>query len=98
TRQQVEVKPLPPTLISGSDFKLEEFSMYIPLECNMAITAGDSFRMNKVRVRVDRYWGRTPERQNGNLIRTKNNFEITHCDILANDPTHPKWHGANSSM
>ncbi len=83
TRQQVEIKPLPPTLISGSDFKLEEFSMYIPLECNMAISAGDGFRMNKVRVRVDRYWGRTAERQNGNLIRVKSNFEITNCDILA---------------
>ena len=82
-RQLVNIKPLPPTLISGADIKLEEFSMYIPFECNLAISAGDNFSMNRVRVRVDRYWGRPPERQNGNLIRLQSNFEITNCDILA---------------
>ena len=70
-------------MITGERFGIEDLSLYVPLPCDHAIQAGGDFHMQRVRVRVDRYWMRTPQRQNGTFLRAGANFSITDCDILA---------------
>jgi len=70
-------------LIFGDNFKIEDLSLYVPLGCNNAIQAGDNFAMNRVMVRVDRYWMRSGQRQDGTFLRVGRNFTIADCDILA---------------
>lgn len=73
----------PQTLISGDSYRLENLSLYFPREYTTAILAGDNFAMNKVRIRVDRYWIRSGQREDGTTVRMGNNARITDCDILA---------------
>ena len=73
----------PGRLLFGDNFGLEDLSLYVPLASNSAIQAGNNFQMHRVRVRVDRYWMRTPQRQNGCFLRVGSNFAVTDCDILA---------------
>lgn len=70
-------------LIFGDNFKIEDLSLYVPLGCNNAIQVGDNFAMNRVLVRVDHYWMRSPQRQDGTFLRVGRNFNIADCDILA---------------
>ncbi len=75
---------MPGTLIHGSEFGLEEMSLYLPLAYETAISGGERFRMRKVRVRVDHHWamdGR--KRPEGLVAYLGNNAEVTDCDILA---------------
>ena len=76
-------EPKPPrTLIDGSDFGIEEMSLFLPLEYVQGIAAEKRFRMHHVRVRIDHYW-LVQGRGNGAVARLGNNFEVTDCDILA---------------
>jgi len=70
-------------MISGEHFHIEDLTMYVPLVCDNAIQVGKDFRMTRVRVRVDKYWMRSPQRQNGTFLRAGANFAVTDCDILA---------------
>jgi len=70
-------------LMFGDTFRIEDLSLYVPLGCNNAIQAGDNFAMNRVMVRVDRYWMKSPQRQDGTFLRVGKNFTIADCDILA---------------
>ena len=75
---------LPATLIHGTEFGLEEMSLYLPLAYQTAISGGERFRMRKVRVRVDHHWamdGR--KRPEGVVAHLGKNAEVTDCDILA---------------
>ena len=74
----------PPTLISGREFSLEDMSLYVPLQHQTAISAGDHFHMRRVRVRVDHLWAIDgSSRPEGTIARLGNNFEVTDCDIHA---------------
>ena len=76
-------EPKPPgTLIEGSDFGIEDMSLFLPLDYVQGIAAGKRFRMNHVRVRIDHYW-LVQGRGSGVVARLGNNFEVTDCDILA---------------
>ncbi len=75
---------LPGTLIHGSEFALEDMSLYLPLAYRTAISSDERFRMRKVRVRIDHYWamdGR--KRPEGVVAYLGKNAEVTDCDILA---------------
>ena len=79
-----ETAKVPPTLIHGSEFGLEEMSLYLPLAYQTAISGGERFCMRKVRVRIDHYWaidGR--KRPEGVVAYLGNHAEVTDCDILA---------------
>ena len=76
-----EPKP-PQTLIAGSDFSLEEMSLFLPLEYSQGIVAEKRLRMHHIRVRIDHYW-LVQGRGNGAVARLGNNFAVTDCDILA---------------
>ncbi len=73
----------PGTLISGSQYGIEQMSLYFPLDYRTGITADERFWMRHVRVRIDKYWTANGGRQNCQAIRAGQNFEITDCDILA---------------
>jgi hypothetical protein len=75
---------VPPTLIHGSAFALEDMSIYFPLAYQTAISSAERFQMRKVRVRVDHHWaldGR--KRPEGVVAYLGKNAEVTDCDILA---------------
>lgn len=75
---------VPSPLIHGSEFGIEEMSIYLPLAYETAISSGERFQMRKVRVRIDHYWaldGR--KRPDGVVAQLGNNAEVTDCDILA---------------
>jgi hypothetical protein len=76
-----EPKP-PQILISGSDFGIENMSLYLPLEYETGISAQTRFRMQNVRVRIDHYWTFNG-RGGGVVARLGRNFQVTDCDILA---------------
>ncbi len=74
---------IPSPLIQGGTFGLEDLSLYLPREYGQAISAGDGFRMQRVRIRIDRYWIRGGEREDGLTLRMGDNGQVTDCDILA---------------
>ncbi len=74
---------VPSPLISGAQFGIEAMSLYLPRNHQTAISAGDSFRMHRVRIRVDRYWIRNGQREEGTTVRMGNDGSITDCDIVA---------------
>ncbi|MBV9866387.1 MAG: hypothetical protein JO316_13625 [Abitibacteriaceae bacterium] len=74
---------IPATLMSGTQFGLEDMSLYLPREYQTGITTGDGFEMHHVRVRVDRYWVRSGQRENEVAFRLGNNCRVTDCDILS---------------
>ena len=82
-RLESDDPPVPPTLISGTNFGLENLSLYLPRLYQTAIDGGEGFRMQRVRIRVDRYWIRSGEREDGLTLRLGNNGRVTDCDILA---------------
>ena len=74
----------PDNLIFGREFGIEDMSLYLPLEHRTAITAGDRFRMHRVRVRIDHHWALDGnQRPEGTLVRLGKNFEVTDCDLVA---------------
>ena len=73
----------PPNLITGGTFGLEDLSLYLPREYGTGITAGDGFEMQRVRIRVDRYWIRSGQREDGVTLNMGNGCRVTDCDILA---------------
>ncbi len=77
--------PKPPdNLIFGREFGIEDMSLYLPLEHQTAIAAGDRFRMHRVRVRIDHHWALDGnQRPEGTLARLGKNFEVTDCDLVA---------------
>ena len=81
-RLQASDAAVPSPLIEGGTFGLEELSLYLPREYGQAISAGDGFRMRHVRIRVDRYWIRGGEREDGLTLRMGSNGQVTDCDIL----------------
>ena len=74
---------IPSPLIQGGTFGLENLSLYLPREYSQAISAGEGFRMRRVRIRIDRYWIRGGEREDGLTLRMGSNGQVTDCDILA---------------
>lgn len=74
---------IPATLLSGGAFGLEDISLYLPRAYQTAISTGDNFHMQRVRIRVDRYWIRSGQREDGLTARLGNNCQVTDCDILA---------------
>ena len=75
---------VPATLIHGTEFALENMSLYLPLAYQTGISSAQRFQMRKVRVRVDHHWamdGR--KRPEGVVAYLGNNAEVTDCDILA---------------
>ena len=87
-REAVEEQKPPGTLIEGSDFAVEDLSLYLPFQYDQGISATQRFRMQRVRVRVDRYWlvkGR--DRSGGPVARLENNFQVTDCDLLGRRDT-----------
>ena len=82
-RIDAEDKVVLPELITGAQFGIEELSLFLPRMYQTAIDAGDGFRMYKVRVRVDRYWIRPGEREDGLVLRMKDDSQVTDCDILS---------------
>ncbi len=82
-REAKGAKP-PADLLSGREFGIEDMSLYFPLDHQTAITAGDRFRMRRVRIRIDHYWALDGnQRPEGTIARLGNNFEVTDCDIVA---------------
>ena len=74
----------PANLITGREFAIEDMSIYVPLQHQTAISAGDRFRMRRVRVRVDHLWDIDgSKRPEGAIARLGDNFEVTDCDIHA---------------
>jgi hypothetical protein len=72
------------TMIAGREFGIEDMSLYFPLEHQTCMTAGDRFRMRRVRIRVDHYWTiEGNKRPEGIIARLGNNFEVSDCDIVA---------------
>jgi hypothetical protein len=74
---------VPPTMISGSEFGIEDLTLVLPRLYQTGIETGDGFRMRQVRMRVDRYWIRSGEREYALAMRLGNKCQITDCDILA---------------
>lgn len=82
--EAAEKANVPPTLIHGAEFGLEEMSLYLPLAYQTGLSSDQRFYMRKVRVRVDHHWamdGR--KRPEGVVARLGRNAEVTDCDILA---------------
>ena len=74
----------PDNLIFGREFGIEDMSLYLPLEHQTAIAAGDRFRMHRVRIRIDHHWALDGnQRPEGTLVRLGKNFEVTDCDLVA---------------
>ena len=82
-RLQDADEAVPGSLISGSAFALEDLSLYLPRHYQTGIASGDGFGMQRVRVRVDRYWQRSGERENDVLMRIGSHCRVLDCDILA---------------
>lgn len=82
-RDRTASKP-PDNLIFGREFGIEDMSLYLPLEHQTAITAGDRFRMHRVRIRIDHHWALDGnQRPEGTLVRLGKNFEVSDCDLVA---------------
>jgi hypothetical protein len=76
-------EPAPPSpLIAGSDFAIEDMSLYLPFEYKQGIACEKRFRMRRVRIRVDHYW-LVQGRGGGTVARLGDNFQVADCDILA---------------
>jgi len=77
-------REVPGTLMHGTEFGLENMSLYLPLDFRTAISGGERLSLRRVRVRVDHLWaldGR--KRPEGLVARLGNHAEVTDCDILA---------------
>ncbi len=81
-RRLDDTNTTPANLIVGTQFGLEDMSLYFPREYQEAIHTGDNFRMRHVRIRVDRYWIRRGQREDGTTLSLGNNCRVTDCDIL----------------
>ncbi len=73
----------PPVMISGDRYGIEDLTLIMPRMYHTGVVTGDGFRMRRVRVRVDRYWIRSGEREDGLLLQLGDNSEVTDCDIVA---------------
>lgn len=73
----------PPVMISGDHYGIEDITLILPRKYKIGLVTGDGFRMRRVRVRVDRYWIRSGERENGLLLQLGNDSQVTDCDIVA---------------
>ena len=83
-RLEDDASNAPPHLVSGSGpYRMQDLSLYVPRHFKAGIVAGDAFQMQRVRVRVDRYWIRTGKRENEVLLNLGNNGRVTDCDLLA---------------
>lgn len=74
---------VPSTLMYGGEFGVRDLSMYLPRTFATGINAGENFLMERVRIRVDRYWIRSGEREHETTLRVGDNARITDCDILS---------------
>jgi hypothetical protein len=81
-RRLDDTSTTPPNLITGGEFRVEDLSLYTPRKYDSVIVAGDNFRMQRVRVRVDRYWIRSGEREEGTTVLMGNGSRVTDCDLL----------------
>ncbi len=78
-----EDEKTPPNLISGGAFGVQDLSLYLPRVYQTGISTGDDFSMQRVRIRADRYWIRSGEREHETTLRLGNNCRVTDCDILS---------------
>lgn len=81
-RRLDETGGTPPNLVSGGEFGIEDLSIYTPRQYQTVVTAGPNFRMQRVRVRVDRYWIRAGEREEGTTLQISDGARVTDCDLL----------------
>ncbi len=82
-RRDVDDPATPHTLMSGGGFGVRDLSLYLPRVFTTGITTGDDFSMQRVRIRVDRYWIRDGGREHETTLRLGDNCRITDCDILS---------------
>jgi hypothetical protein len=61
---------------------MEDLSLYTPRKYDTVITAGSHFQMQRVRIRVDRYWIRGGEREEGTTVLMGDGGRVTYCDLL----------------
>ena len=74
---------VPPRLISGRDFTLENLSLYVPPDYQTVIDGHENVRVRHVRVRIDHYWTLHTQRYEGWVARLGNHCEVSDCDIQA---------------
>ncbi|NNM86161.1 MAG: right-handed parallel beta-helix repeat-containing protein [Phycisphaerales bacterium] len=74
---------VPPFLMSGGAYRVEDMSLYVPRHFKGGIRSGEHFQMKHVRIRVDRYWIRSGKEDNEVLLRMAGSSRVTHCNILA---------------
>jgi hypothetical protein len=72
----------PPNLIAGGAYGLEDMTVILPRQYDVGISSGDNFEMQRVRIRVDRFWIRPGQREDGTTLRIGSNCRVTDCDIL----------------
>lgn len=89
---------VPPRLISGAGFAIEDMSLYLPRLYQTAIETGADFRLQRVRIRVDRYWIRDGKREDGLTLRLDDNGQVLDCDILARGVAIAFAHGRNERI
>ncbi len=80
-------KAAPPVLITGDDYHLQDLSIYFPRHFNQGIASGDGFQMERVRIRIDRFWVRSGKLEHDLLMSIGNNCRIKDCDIVAQGNT-----------
>jgi hypothetical protein len=76
-------KTVPPVMISGARFRLENMSIVLPRLYQTGIQAEDHLRMHRIRILVDRYWIRPGDREDGLAVRPGDDSTITDCDIIS---------------
>lgn len=82
-RLQGDAAKVSANLIYGGEFGVQDLSLYLPRTFATGITAAENFTMQRVRIRVDRYWIRTGERENETTLRLGDNAHVSDCDILS---------------
>ena len=74
---------VPPNLISGHDFTMENLSLYVPPDYQTVIEGRENVRLRHLRVRIDHYWTLHTQRYEGWIARLGTGCEVTDCDLQA---------------
>lgn len=75
--------PVPPCLMKGGAYRVEDMSLYVPRHFKNGIRSGEHFQMKHVRIRVDRYWIRRGKQNNEVLLSMGGCSRVTDCNIVA---------------
>lgn len=74
---------VPPRLVSGRDFTMENMSLYVPPDYQTVVDGSENVRLRRLRVRIDHYWTLHTKRYEGWVARLGDHCEVTDCDIQA---------------